>query len=139
MGPELGKETEQDEQQHGGQQRVAVQCASLGQFTHAGFADDRHLDHLVGAGGHDQQRRAQQEVVEHRRQAPAQADRRKITLGCEQRLGHAKRLQKTKPLFYGQKKAPALGRGFSRSRVRLSRRPELCQPACLSGPGLLRR
>ncbi|MOA63283.1 hypothetical protein D3C78_1889570 [compost metagenome] len=54
MGPELGKETEQDEQQHGGQQWVAVECASLGQLTHACFADDRHLDQLIGAGRHDQ-------------------------------------------------------------------------------------
>ncbi|MOA62522.1 hypothetical protein D3C78_1879660 [compost metagenome] len=54
MGPELGKETEQGKQQYRRQQRVAIQCAGFGQLTHARFADDRHLDQLIGAGGHDQ-------------------------------------------------------------------------------------
>ncbi|MNE41544.1 hypothetical protein D3C80_1356200 [compost metagenome] len=71
MGPELGKETEQREQQDRRQQRVAIQRTGVGQRTHAGLTDDRHLDHLVRARRHDQQGSAQQEVIEHRRQPAA--------------------------------------------------------------------
>jgi hypothetical protein len=42
--------------------------------AHFGFADDRCLDQLVDEAGDDQQGGAQQEVIEHRCQTPAQAN-----------------------------------------------------------------
>ncbi|MNH26428.1 hypothetical protein D3C79_864830 [compost metagenome] len=92
MGPELGEEAKQSEQQNGRQQWVAVQGAGFGQLTHARFTDDRHLDHLVHASSNDQQRGTQQEIVEHGGQAPTEADNREIALGLQQLLGHTRAL-----------------------------------------------
>ncbi|MNY43545.1 hypothetical protein D3C86_1785150 [compost metagenome] len=88
VGPEFGEETEQHEQQHCREQRVAIERACLSERAHFFFTDDPHLDHLVDTAGDDQQRGAQQEVVEHRCQATTQASGRKFALGVKQVFRH---------------------------------------------------
>ncbi len=82
MGPELGEETEQYEQQRRGIQRVTVQGAGFGQGTHPRLADDLHLDQLVDAARDNQQGNAQQEIIEHRCQATTQAGGGELALGA---------------------------------------------------------
>ncbi|MCY1177022.1 hypothetical protein D9M73_173120 [compost metagenome] len=117
MGPEFGEEAEQYEQQERRQEWVAIQRAAFRKLAQARLADERHHDQLVDQGGDHQQCSAQQEIIEHRRQATGQAHRWKVALGAQQVFGHGGavlRAVKT-PILRNcrHKKAPAVAsRGF---------------------------
>ncbi|MNN42520.1 hypothetical protein D3C81_1567060 [compost metagenome] len=89
MGPELGEEGEYTDQQQAGEDRIAIQCAGVGQRPELlGAMDQAQQALLVEQGDHHHQRHAQQEVVEHRRQAANQPGGREVALRAQLVFGH---------------------------------------------------
>ncbi len=140
MGPELGEEPEQHEQQQSRQQRVTVQRAGLGERAHLRFAHEGDPHQLVDKRGDDQQGGAQQEVIEHRCQTAAQANGGEFALGAQQGFGHGRALWRKHAVYaMAPIKKPLMSYQGLFVAARISLLLVLRQPAGLFGLVLKRR